>query len=144
MPSHDCSVHPDLQRVLCFASFGLSIVSMLKALEKASGGDPSLMEQCLTSLNAGIIAVWVGLVDRQSRSISLLFQAVVFGLSLYQLKAWWNSRQCGEQADFPVAVILLVVAVASIASMDSTQHTADRAFRASGALAEKVSAGRRR
>lgn len=117
---------------------------MLKALEKANGGDPSLMEQCLTSLNAGIIAVWVGLVDQRSRSISLFFQAVVFGLSLYQLKAWWNSRQGGEQTDFPVAVILWVVAVASIASMDSTLNTADRAFRASGALAEKVSAGRRR
>lgn len=144
MLPHDCSVHSDLQRVLCFASFGLSIISMLKALEKARDGDRSWMEQCLTSLNAGLIAAWVGLVDRRSRSTSLLFQAVVFGLSLYQLKAWWNSRQGEKQADFPVAVILLVVAVASIASMDSTLETADRAFRASGALAEKISAGRRR
>ena len=133
--------------MLCFAAFGLSVVSILNAIEKASEGDPGWMERCLTSANAGLIAAWVALVDlvnHRARSTSLFVQLAVFALSIYQLVAWWNSRQGGGQPDFPVAVILMIVAVAAIASMESTLETAEKAFRASGSLANKVGQGSRR
>lgn len=131
------------QRALCYASVGLAIVSLLKAVEKAREGSSGWTERGLTSANAGLVALWVAHVDGHgSNAFKRPTQIAAVALSLYQLLAWWTSRQGGEHVDFPVAVILLVVAVASLASMDSTLKSADSAFRASGALADKVSARR--
>lgn len=103
------------------------------------------MERAITSANACLIAGWVTQSDGQVEKPSLLpTQIAAFALSLYQLAAWWNSRQGGIHVDFPVAVILFTVVVASIASMKSTLDAAGNAFQASGALAEKVSAKRSR
>lgn len=133
------------QRALCVASMGLAVVSLLKAVEKAREGDPGWLERALTCANAGLIAGWVAQVDGQAEKLSLLpTQMVAFALSLYQLVAWWTSRQGGVHVDFPVAVILFTVVVASIASMKSTLDVAGTAFHASGALAEKVSSKRSR
>lgn len=133
------------QRALCFASIGLAVVSLLKAVEKARKGDSGWLERGLTSANAGLIAGWVTQVDGKADKSSLLpSQIAAFAVSLYQLVAWWTSRQAGIHVDFPVAVILLTVVVASVASMKSTLNTADSAFQASGALAKKVYVNRRR
>lgn len=133
------------QRALCVASMGLAVVSLLKAVEKAREGDPGWWERALTAANASLIAGWVTQVDGQAENQFLLpTQMVAFGLSLYQLVAWWSSRQGGIHVDFPVAVILFTVVVASIASMKSTLDAAGNAFQASGALAEKVSSKRSR
>jgi len=122
---------------------GLAVVSLLKAVEKAREGDPGWLERALTSANAGLVAGWVAQVDGQAEKQSLLpTKMVAFALSVYQLVAWWTSRQGGIHVDFPVAVILFTVVVASVASMKSTLDAADNAFQASGALAEKVSAKR--
>lgn len=132
-----------VQRALCYASTGLAFVSMLKAVEKAREGSPAWMERGITSANAGLTAVWVAQVDGQDQKSSVLpSQIAALSLSLYQMLSWWTSRQGGEHVDFPVAVILFVVAVAAIASMRSTLNAADSAFRASGVLAEKVSTRR--
>lgn len=140
-PLHDH--HP--QRALCFASIGLAIVSLLKAVEKARQGDSGWLERGLTSANAGLIAGWVTQVDGKVDKSSLFpSQIAAFAVSLYQLVAWWASRQTGIRVDFPVAVILFTVVVASVASMKSTLAAADNAFRASGALAEKVYVNKRR
>eukprot|EP00903_Cladosiphon_okamuranus_P012744 g11914.t1 len=133
------------KRALCFASVGLALVSMLKAVEKAREGDPGWMERALTSANAGLIAGWVTQVDGEAEKSSLFpSQVAACAVSLYQLVVWWVNRQGGVHIDFPVSVILAVVVVASIASMRSTRKAADRAFQASGALAEKVSVKRSR
>lgn len=133
------------QRALCFASIGLAVVSLLKAVEKAREGDSGWMERGLTSANAGLIAGWVTQVDGQA-DISSLFpsQIAAFAVSLYQLVAWWTSRQAGIHVDFPVAAILFAVVVASVTSMKSTLNAADNAFQASGALADKVYVNRKR
>lgn len=133
-------LHLCWQNMLFYASLALALLSMLKAVEKAREGSPGWMERGLTSANSGLIAAWVAQVDGQAQKASLLFvQITVFGLSLYQLLTWWTSRQGGEHVDFPVAVILLAVTITVLASMKSTLGAADGAFRASGALAEKVS-----
>lgn len=133
------------QRALCLASVGLALVSLLKAVEKAREGDSGWMERALTSANAGLIAGWVTQVDGQAEQSSLIpSQLAALAVSLYQLVVWWLSRQGRVHVDFPVSVILVVVVVASVASMRSTRKTADRAFQASGALAEKVSVNRSR
>ena len=120
-------------------------MSLLKAVEKAREGDSGWMERAVTSANAGLIAGWVTQVDGQAGKSSLLpSQLAAFAVSLYQLVVWWGSRQEGVHVDFPVAVILVAVVVASIASMRSTRKAADKAFQASGALADKVSVKRSR
>lgn len=117
---------------------------MIKAVEKAREGDPDWLERGLTSANAGLIAGWVAQADSQSPSLSFVpSQMAAFALSGYQLLSW-AVRHGREHADFPVAVILFVVAMVAMSSMHSTLNTADGAFRASGALAEKVSARRHR
>lgn len=130
------------QRALVFASVGLAVVSMVKAIEKAREGDSDWLERGLTSANAGLIAGWVAKADSQGPSLSFApSQMAAFALSGYQLVSW-ALRHGREHADFPVAVILFVVALAAISSMRSTLNTADNAFKASGALADKVSARR--
>lgn len=136
-------IHP--QRALCFASIGLAVVSLLKAVEKAREGDSGWLERGLTSANASLIAGWVTQVDGKADISSLLpSQIAAFAVSLYQLVAWWTSRQAGIHVDFPVAVILFTVVVASVTSMKSTLYAADNAFRASSALADKVYVNRKR
>lgn len=131
------------QRALCYASVGLAVVSLLKAVENAREGNSAWTERGLTAANAGLIALWVAQVDGQGSNVfKRPTQITAVALSLYQLLAWWTSRHGGEHVDFPVAVILLVVAVVSITSMSSTLKSADSAFRASGVLADKVSARR--
>lgn len=132
-----------LQRALFYASVGLAFVSMLKAAQKVREGNFGWMERSLTAANAGLIAAWVAQVDGLGQQTYLLVsQIAAFALSLYQLLSWWTSRQKEEHVDFPVAVILFVVVLAALASMKSTLSTADKAFQASGALADKVSAKR--
>lgn len=121
------------------ASIGLAAVSLLKAVEKAREGDSGWLERGLTSANAGLIGVWVSQVDLQADKPALLYyQIAAFAVSLYQLVAWWSSRQSEIHVDFPVAFILFTVVVASVTSMKSALNEADNAFRASEALAEKV------
>ncbi|CAM9433685.1 unnamed protein product [Ectocarpus fasciculatus] len=127
------------KRALLFASIGLAAVSLLKAVEKAREGDSGWLERGLTSANAGLMGFWVSQVDVQANKPSLLYcQIAAFAVSLYQLVAWWTSRQNEIHVDFPVAVILFAVVAASVASMKSALNEADNAFRASEALAEKV------
>lgn len=117
---------------------------MIKAVEKAREGDSDWLERGLTSANAGLIASWVAQSDSQGPSLSFVpSQMAAFALSGYQLVSW-SLRHGREHADFPVAVILFVVAMAAMSSMHSTLNTADNAFRASGALADKVSVRRNR
>lgn len=116
---------------------------MLKAVEKAREGDSGWQERGLTAANAGLICAWVAKIDGNAENVSLLpSQMAAFAVSLYQLVSWWTSRRGGMHVDFPVAVILFVVVVASVASMKSTLNAANNAFRASGALAEKVDSRR--
>ncbi|CAM9093996.1 unnamed protein product [Hapterophycus canaliculatus] len=127
------------KRALRVASIGLAIVSLLKAVEKAREGDSGWQERGLTAANAGLICAWVAKIDENAENGSLLpCHTAAFALSLYQMVAWWTSRQGGTHVDFPVAVILFIVVLASVASMKSTLHAVDNAFRASGALADKV------
>ncbi|CAM9561808.1 unnamed protein product [Scytosiphon promiscuus] len=127
------------KRALCAASIGLTVVSLLKAIEKAREGDPGWQERGMTAANAGLICAWVAKMDGNGENISMLPSLLVsFAVSLYQLAAWWTSRQGGTHVDFPVAVILFAVVVASVTSMKSSLSAANKAFRASGALAEKV------
>lgn len=120
------------------------MVSMINAVEKAREGNSDWLERGLTSANAGLIAGWVAKADSQGPSLSFVpSQMAAFALSGYQLVSW-ALRHGREHADFPVAVILFVVAMAAMSSMHSTLNTADNAFQASGALAEKVSVRRQR
>lgn len=144
-PSNSCARHCLLlfyrrpKRALCIASIGLAIVSLLKAIEKAREGDSGWQERGLTAANAGLIGAWVAKIDGNAENMSLVpSQMTAFAVSLYQLVVWWTCRQGGTHVDFPVAVILFAVVVASVASMKSTLNAANNAFRASGALAEKV------
>lgn len=130
---------PQPQRTLCIASVGLAVVSLLKAAEKAREGNSAWVERCLTAANAGLVAAWVARIEGQGHTAWLRPSQIAFALSCYQLLTWWASRQNGVEGDFPVAVILFMVAMVAVSSMDATLRTADRAFQASSDLAQKIS-----
>lgn len=118
----------------------LALVSIWKAAENARDGSPQWMERSITSANSVLIGIGVQVEDRDNTAWFRLSHMVALALSVYQLVDWWTSRQNGEEVDFPVDVILLVVAMAAIVTMTSTLRAADRAYQASGALAQKISA----
>lgn len=127
------------QGALFLASVALAVVSILTAAEKARAGNAQWVERSITSASALLVGTGVKGVDGQGNAAWLRPSNVMaLALSLYQLLRWWISHRKGEGVDFPVAVILLVVAIAAVASMDSTLRQADRAYQASGALAQKV------
>lgn len=122
------------------ASVVLALVSTFKAVEKAKDGSPQWMGRSITSANSVLIGAGVRAEDHGNTGWLRLSHIAALALSLHQLAEWWTSRQNGEEVDFPVDVILLAVAMAAVATMNSTRRAADRAYQASSALAQKISA----
>lgn len=114
-------------------------MSIFKAIEKGREGSPQWLERSITTANALVIGAGVWAEDRGNERWLRLIYIVALGLSVYQLHEWWTSQQNGGDIDFPVAVVLLIVAIAAVSTMRSTLEAADRAYQASAALAQKIS-----